>query len=333
MRYFFFFLSFFSLLPLSFASSEVILSFEEKSVNNDEIVLDIMIENPLKKEVVSVQSWVSFDPKILQVVALESNEKDFALTAPGENTFDNETGLIKIGRSTPTPLLAENIRVATLSFSRKSLEKTTVSFYNFQFGQSGNTSVRVFENGFPVNVLKNEPDSYQVLGEESVSHTVSVEKETIQLENTGELQEEFLLPSVQNLKITSGKGYVFLSWDEVKNAEGYYLYYSQNSGRYIQRKKLGKETEFYFDGLKTGEVYYFALTAYQQKNESDYSREVRIKVGYPDSSSSPLPLPNISQGENSSLTNTGGEFLGLAFVFTFFFTCILFFRKKFAIML
>ena len=79
---------------------------------------------------------------------------------------------------------------------------------------------------------------------------------------------------------TYGFAYSFqltLAWDP--NAEsdlaGYKVYYSRQSGGYVQGIDVGKNESVTISGLEPGNKYYFAVTAYNiSDNESDYSDEV-----------------------------------------------------------
>lgn len=82
-----------------------------------------------------------------------------------------------------------------------------------------------------------------------------------------------------------------MAWDKLPNMSGYNIYYSQKSGRYLQRRSVGDLSEFYLDGLKNGDTYYLAITAYDaNQKETDYSNEVRVTVGDPNSSTNPIGL-------------------------------------------
>lgn len=73
------------------------------------------------------------------------------------------------------------------------------------------------------------------------------------------------------------------------NLKGFNLYYSTTSGRYLQRRPVGNVNQYELNHLRKGETYYLAITAYDQLNrETDYSDEVKITVGEPNSSTAPI---------------------------------------------
>lgn len=60
---------------------------------------------------------------------------------------------------------------------------------------------------------------------------------------------------------------------------GYIIHYGTSSGSYLQRLVVGNTTSYEVSGLKTGESYYFSVTAYDTSlNESNYSNEVCIRL-------------------------------------------------------
>jgi hypothetical protein len=81
----------------------------------------------------------------------------------------------------------------------------------------------------------------------------------------------------QNLVATGGKRSVKLSWDEVKDAEGYNVYYSQNGKYTFVDSTTG--TTYTDRRLSRGQVYKYVVTAYRtcpsdnSVLESDYSNE------------------------------------------------------------
>jgi len=265
------------------ADTQIELKLANESATG--FTVEISVQNPSTQQVASVQSWLKYDPSILKGASIDTSTSAFDFVAPGENTFDAAQGIVKIGRSSTSGGSKENsIQVANITFEKIKNTATSISFYNFQMDSSGNVSVRVFEDGFPVNTLKSAPKNLQI----GVSSAISTPEPELQ---ASIITPGFALPQVQNLKLTSGPEYALIKWSEVENAQGYNIYFSNKSGRYLQRRSTDSVNEYYLDNLKTGDWYYFSITAYNHKNkESDYSQEVRIRVGYPESSSSPLIL-------------------------------------------
>jgi|GEM_PF-1760253 len=78
----------------------------------------------------------------------------------------------------------------------------------------------------------------------------------------------FILPKdVFALSITLG-------WDKGSDANGYKIYYGTESGKYTQIIDVGYVNIYTLQGFEYNIVYYFAVTAYNENGESDYSKEV-----------------------------------------------------------
>ena len=75
-------------------------------------------------------------------------------------------------------------------------------------------------------------------------------------------------------------GQVTLAWDPVSapSLSGYRLYYGQNSGSYSSQLDAGTQTTYTVSGLTDGQTYYFAVTAYDADEESDFSNEVSVTI-------------------------------------------------------
>lgn len=286
-----FFAIFTSSVHAATADTDIVLQKEQ--MTSSSLTISIHVKNPSHQEIKAVQSWLQFDPNVLKGVKIDADTSPFDFVAPGENNFDNQTGIVKIGRSTmASGITVDDIFVANVQFERLSTKTTEISFYNFKVGSDSNTSVRVFEDGFPVNVLQTEPQKLIITGggtDSGAKNTVLASAPAKEAVKVTETKAPVIIDRPQAIRITSGPEYIIASWDAVEGAAGYNIYYSNTSGRYLQRRSTGNVNEYYLDHLKTGEVYYFAVTAYKSaREESDYSNEVRIRVGYPQSSSAPL---------------------------------------------
>ena len=75
-------------------------------------------------------------------------------------------------------------------------------------------------------------------------------------------------------------GQVTLAWDAVSapSLSGYRLYYGQNSSSYSSQLDAGTQTTYTVSGLTDGQTYYFAVTAYDADEESDFSNEVSVTI-------------------------------------------------------
>lgn len=73
---------------------------------------------------------------------------------------------------------------------------------------------------------------------------------------------------------------VTLAWDPNSESSviGYTLYYGTASGVYTDSRDVGDETQYTLSGLTEDTTYYFAVTAYTDEDESDYSNEISYQV-------------------------------------------------------
>jgi hypothetical protein len=162
-----------------------------------------------------------------------------------------------------------------------------ISFHDYQVNELGYTSVNIIDDGFPINILSEEPDEILIQLNDGASS--SSENNLILADIGGAGMANLLRP--QNLRINTGMGYVDLRWDMGLESDlsGYNIYYGKTSGQYTRRRTVGNVNEYRLDGLNNNEAYYFAITAYDTLNrESDYSNEVAVIVGQPLSSTAPF---------------------------------------------
>lgn len=123
------------------------------------VTLEIFLENPESRQVVSAQTWLAYNPWDLRVVRIETNESDFDISAPGESDFDQTLGLIKLGRSKKQGFLDQKkIQMAQVVFEKLRPGFTNVDFYNYQEDLSGNTNVNINLNDQVYNLLQ-KPNS------------------------------------------------------------------------------------------------------------------------------------------------------------------------------
>jgi hypothetical protein len=285
------------------ANTEILL--KNLVFNEEKVSFDIFVKNPSQQKISSVQTWLKYDTEILEGEKIKTEESDFSLVAPGENQFDKKNGLVKIGRSIPqTGKTDEELFVANLVFNRLNEQETKIDFYNYSSGNDSYVSVRSFQDGVPVNILAGKPDALKIEGEKSVNNTNYSkeidfsEKDTENLVDNNEVLEK-TIDYPRNLRGKTGPNYVFLKWEAVNNVDTYYLYYSQNSGHYIKKRKIGKEPEYYLEDLENNTNYYFAVTAFKDGKESEYSQELAVKVGVKGSESN--YLENLT--ENTVISN------------------------------
>jgi hypothetical protein len=117
---------------------------------------------------------------------------------------------------------------------------------------------------------------------------------------------------VQGMRVTTEGRSAFLTFDPLLSREiiGYNVYYGTVSGEYIHRKSIGKdETSLTLRDLPDGVTYYFAVRAVSSLNEeSAYNQEVKVTIGQPDSSSSPL-IARVGRGP-AMTPHTSGRISG-----------------------
>jgi hypothetical protein len=120
--------------------------------------LRIILENPEGKAITSVQAWLSFNPDVIKGLAINTDESAFELTAPYDNDFDQEAGLVMIGRSTETALSDAEIVVADVSFERVGEGALMIEAYDYRNDLEGHTSANMVKDRTPYNILL-KPDS------------------------------------------------------------------------------------------------------------------------------------------------------------------------------
>ena len=67
---------------------------------------------------------------------------------------------------------------------------------------------------------------------------------------------------------------VSFSWNDTEGATGYKLYYGIESRAYTFEVDLGLGTQCTISDLDNGQGYYFAITAYNESEESEFSDEL-----------------------------------------------------------
>lgn len=285
---------------------------------DEEFSLDIYVKNPSQQEIISTQSWIEYDNQKLKAVKIDTSNSAFDFVAPGENHFDQEKGLIKIGRSSiSTETNGAELFVGNITFKvlSKSTGNAVLKFHDYKLGESGHTSVRVMEENYPVNVLESNPKEFvislnkngaaQNTGNNNNTNTNKIPANNNNTQNQQQQIQTAALNRPSGLRATTGNGYIFLIWDKSKNTtlKGYNLYYSTTSGRYIHRRPVGNVNQYELGNLENGKTYYLAITAYDNLNrETDYSDEVRITVGDPNSSSSPILSAPVTTGEDVNIS-------------------------------
>ena len=281
------------------ASLEIDSLVSEASMG-EEFDVTVTVKNPGLQDVISVRSWLDYNENVLEAVSISTDESPFTLSAPGETEISADQGLVKLGRSNVSGGYAQaQGGIATVRFRVKTpyALATPIEPYDYQISELGHTSVNIVDQAFPINILSGEPEAliinlnpggqpYPGIGGADTETTTA---EPIDVTVTAYGYADLQRP--QNLQVNTGPGYVDLKWDLSDESElvGYNIYYGKTSGMYTRRRTVGRVNQYRLDGLNNGEVYYFAITAYDsQSRESDYSDEVAIIVNEPLSSTSPF---------------------------------------------
>lgn len=306
-----------------------------------EFTVDVVLKNPSAQNVISVRSWLSFDPMVLEGVAIDTSASLFNLAAPGEDTISAAEGKVKIGRSNISGGVTDaETKVATVQFRVKAAYagKTTLSFHDYQVSELGHTSVNIIDQGFPLNILGRAPDKLVMdlnPGGATVPTTpVPTVVPTTPVTDTGIGGPGYAtdLARPTNLMANTGSGYIDLQWvAPVDSARvGFNIYYGQSSGLYTRRRTVGNLNAFRLDGLTSNQAYYVAVTAFDQLNrESDYSNEVGIIVNQPLSSTAPFATAFDQNYRNIPQQPQNGPLVGwLAFSAAGLSAAILFGRKR-----
>jgi hypothetical protein len=274
-----------------------------------EFTVDVILKNPSKQDVISVRSWLSYDPMLLQATALDTKDSPFTLAAPGEDNISAADGQIMIGRSNISGGVTDpEVKVATVHFQVQSAVagKATLGFFDYQVSELGHTSVNIIDSGFPLNILGKEPDKLVIDLNPEVATPTPVTSTPVANPVTTTAPVSTVAPAYGvggdsgtaselarplNLMANTGSGTIDLKWDSANDPYrvGYNIYYGKTSGQYTRRRTIGNVNAFRLEGLTNNEVYYLSVTAYDTLNrESDYSNEVGIIVNQPLSSTAPF---------------------------------------------
>jgi len=283
--------------PMAFAQDpDAALEFNPSAttaIQGQEFDLNIQLKNPTQQNIISVRSWLEYDPSALEGVSVITQDSPFTLSAPGEDAFSPEDGYVKIGRSNISGGVKDaDVKVATVRFKVKtaSAMTTVISPHDYQVTELGHVSVNIIDQGFPVNILAEKPEAVRISlnSGAATQPPVEVPHETpIDVGGAGFAN----LNRPQNLEVNTGSQFAQLRWDASTESElvGYNIYYGNVSGQYTRRRNVSNVDHYVIDGLNNGEAYYFAITAYDVLNrESDYSDEVGVIINQPLSATSPF---------------------------------------------
>jgi hypothetical protein len=135
----------------------------------DEIKLDLVVQNPMKKPISGVRTWISYDATILEGKEIVINQEIFPEVIPGEADFAAKNGFVKIQVNASDKAYPSTywVRVATVTFTvtKEILPGTVLSFFDVQ--RDGHTYILASENGTETYALAQEPGSLFVQLEKS----------------------------------------------------------------------------------------------------------------------------------------------------------------------
>lgn len=135
-------------------SVELALTQIEGETDN---VVRITLKNPEKRPVTSVQAWLAYNPDHLRGISVDTTQSAFGLMAPYDNTFDQEGGLLMLGRSNTEPVSDAEIVVADVHFQKITDGTAMIEAYNYRQDISGHSSVNMMLDGAPLNILIKPP--------------------------------------------------------------------------------------------------------------------------------------------------------------------------------
>ncbi len=322
-------------LDYSLYDSETFITY---GLSEGEVLdLDIVLKNPSGQSIQSVQSWLEYDPKILEGIDIRLSD-EFPLIAPGEQAFAESSGRVKIGASNVSGgVTAVEVIFARVQFKVKkdTEEIVKIKFHEFSLlGQEGRTKVLIVEEGRVVNVLKTRPNDLRLyFGEDPPPGTIpgtvppgtqppgTIPPGTVPPGTTPPGTQPpggqtpvitdpgFALLQPQGLRIMTEEDKVYLIWSKLDDPRviGYNIYYGTVPGHYIQRRTVSTATTGVTVGnLPIGKRYFFAVTAFNASGQdSEYSFEAAVTIGDPTSSTAPFTLAD--GGGDSPL---GGSVIG-----------------------
>jgi hypothetical protein len=303
---------------------------------NDEIVLDISVMNPSSQKIISTESWLSYDPKKLSGIKIDSTDSKFDMITPGENEFVPDQSVVRIGRGSTTGGIDDtSLKVASVYFKVLSAtpgDTTAITFYDYQSNELGRTNVNIISGGLPFNILTSQaPTPVQfVLNSSSVpvdtgttttssSSSPSTSSSSSSGNSLPPVVEPYsgsgavyptysgLLPIPQHIQATTDSSSITLQWDPITdpNVQFTYIYYTTHQNTYLHRKKVYGNS-YTFDNLRTGDRYYFVLTSANSMMESGYSPELAITVGQSGSVQVSSQLSNEAIASLNKISKTAG---------------------------
>ncbi|MDD5055036.1 MAG: cohesin domain-containing protein [Candidatus Peribacteraceae bacterium] len=351
----------------------------DKLSAGDILDVDVVVTGLKYAQVETIESWLKYDPAILEARSVESTAA-FSAPTPGEQTIDAVLGIVKIGGETKGTLTTSSTAIARVTFRViASTNNTEVSFFGYKVDGTGQTLVNAAYGkktdggvlppppcfgdvigcrGAPNPLLRIHPSALTVILTDQTAGSASFSQSTssagqsssngstfipittaagsdsgtqiinptgvgtlagtqgpADATNESTAASSFTLLQVQRLRVTSRDTAAFLAWQALLSAEtaGYNVYYGTVSGRYIQRRSVASaDTSLSIRDLAPGTVYYFAVRGVNASGqESQFSQEVSVTVGQPETSTSPMEavIPDEPAVEGNPIAIRDGEII------------------------
>lgn len=311
----------------------------------DTLDMDLVVRNPTNAAISRVRAWLAYDPSVLDGVEIRT-DSGFTMPDPDEEMFLPAEGYIKVGASTEPSLNAPTIVVARIIMKIRSgaAGQTIISFYNASTDPQSETAVIRKIDGQEQNllnppigsllvrfaeaaasssapVLSSAPASsapplpIPVISSSAQSSSAAISSASLQSSSAVPAESTvFSLLQVQNLRVTTEGTSAYLAWDALRSADlaGYNVYYGTVSGEYIQKRSVDKaSTTLTVRDLIPGTRYYFAVRgATGNGNETEFSNEVAVTIGQPETSTAPLLKSTLPGGPKGTPPRTGGNIAG-----------------------
>lgn len=331
----------------------------------DIVDFDIVVDNPTHAAVTGFRTWLAYDSTVLEGQSIEINPK-FPTPLPGEVDFSKTDGFVKIsGSSTSstndeeivlahvkmkvikdvaggTPIVANDVTglktSKTAVFTKNALEDQ-----NILPGPIGMLFVRSMDIPVASSSASSVMTMSSVASQNTIAATVTGGSSTSASAQSSVAPVPpsmlFTLLQVKGLRVTTEGSSVFLAWDPLPSTElvGYNVYYGTVSGRYIQKRGVEKSARtLTIRALPLNTTYYFSVRGINARDqETDYSQEVGVNIGKPETSTAPLTgtvdvgAPKTPKS-NGSVSGKSGLPTGLAgfLVLTAIMATLLAFRRQ-----
>lgn len=304
----------------------------------DTIDFDVVLNNPAGASISRLRYWLSYDPTLLSGESV-SILQPFGTPLPGEADFSPSDGFIKLSGSVSNAVKSTAIPFAHVRMKILALgpDGTPILPHDVSGAEDAHSGIFTKLLGVENNLLMSLPTGLFVrlastasssLSSSSADVTFGVTSAPLSVADLGTSSSlssgeqssraadaSSVFPSlrVSGLKVTTEGSSLFLSWDPLPSAalKGYNIYYGTVSGRYIQRRSVDATARtMTIRALPAGTTYYAAIRAFNDAGEeSDFSQEVGVSIGKPQTSTSPLTA-SVLQDQAPHTPKTGGDVSG-----------------------